>query len=156
LIAAIALAAAACGRREPEKGPPAIAYGEQTCARCGMILSEPRYACALRFSEPGGGTRVTVFDDIGELFLTLAKPGRPEPLEVWVHDAVSRRWIDGRRATFVLGEIGTPMGLGVEAHASRAAAQHRAGEVKGEVMDFASMRDAARSGRLHSNLKESP
>jgi hypothetical protein len=141
---------------EPGTGPPGIIYGEATCARCGMILKDPRFAGALRFPEPGGGTRVVIFDDIGELFLTLVKPGAPAPSEIWVHDGVTEKWIDGRRAVYVRGEIRSPMGLGVEAHAGRDAALRRAGEVKGEAMDFGALKEAAASGRVHTNSQESP
>lgn len=154
--ACVALLLSACGKDEPVSGPPGIAYGEAVCARCGMILSEPRFAAALRLREPDGGTSVRVFDDLGEAFLELAGPGAPAPVEVWVHDAVTEKWIEGRRAFYVRGEIRTPMGLGVEAHAVRATAQRRAWEVKGEAMDFQSLGRIAASGRLHSNSKEMP
>jgi nitrous oxide reductase accessory protein NosL len=145
ILATFGLLAAACGKSEPGTGPPGIVYGEATCARCGMILKDPRFAGALRLPEPGGGTHVVVFDDIGELFLTLVKPGAPAPSEIWVHDAVSEKWIDGRRAVYVHGAIQSPMGLGLEAHADRATALRRAGEVKGEAMDFESLKGLPRA-----------
>jgi copper chaperone NosL len=153
LLAALlpALLATACGKDEPATGPPEIAYGESVCSRCGMILSEPRFASALRLPQPGGESRVVIFDDIGELFLTLVQPGAPTPAEIWVHDAATEKWIDGRRAFYVRGDIRSPMGLGVEAHADKAVAQRRASEVKGEAMDFESLTRAAASGHLRTN-----
>jgi len=53
VLAAFGLMAAACGKPEPQSGPPEIAYGEATCSRCGMILKDPRFAgpCGSRNPE---------------------------------------------------------------------------------------------------------
>jgi copper chaperone NosL len=144
MVLLLAVLTTGCGPREPETGPPSIRYGEDVCARCGMIVSDPRYAAALRFRDVRG-ERVTIYDDVGELFLALTQPGEEEPTEVWVHDATTRAWTDGRGALYVIGDIETPMGTRVEAHASREKAERRAREVQGRVLDFKGMRALAAS-----------
>ncbi|OGP85576.1 MAG: hypothetical protein A2Y95_06550 [Deltaproteobacteria bacterium RBG_13_65_10] len=153
-IAALLLAALAggCGQREPETGPPSIHYGEDVCTRCGMIVSDPRYAAALRYRD-AKGPHVEIYDDVGELFLFLAQAGKIEPAEVWVHDAPTRAWIDGRGAAYVIGAIQTPMGTHVEAYASREKAKRRAREVQGIVLDDKGVR--ALAARPQFNPKHS-
>jgi hypothetical protein len=110
-----------------------------------MIVSDPRYAAALRLPSGESGVRTSIYDDAGELFVALGAEPAVEPLEIWVHDAGTRTWIDGRRAFYVRGSAATPMGTGVEAYADRARAEGRARAVKGVVLDFTAMRSAMRA-----------
>jgi len=41
----------ACGGRQGALQPPEIYYGQDTCARCGMLISDPRFAAALLTEE---------------------------------------------------------------------------------------------------------
>ena len=65
---------AGCGGESATAGPPEISYGRDTCHRCGMIVSDERYAAALVATD--GTTRV--FDDIGEMVETVRKVGDAE------------------------------------------------------------------------------
>ena len=113
---AVACATAAGG------GPPAIALDRSACQRCGMLISEPIYAAALR--APGADAQS--FDDIGCLLAAVREHAAPG-LRIWVHDAGNGEWIDGATAAFVTAPaLRTPMSGGVVAFASAAAADAHA------------------------------
>jgi len=54
---------------------------------------------------------------------------------VWVHDATTGAWIDGRAATFVSSaEIRTPMGGGILAYRDPADADRAARKFRGRII----------------------
>ncbi|MEZ4563452.1 MAG: hypothetical protein R2853_12005 [Thermomicrobiales bacterium] len=53
-----------CGGQTETRLPPKISYDRDTCTRCGMIISDERFAAAL--VAPDGS--VQLFDDVGEVF----------------------------------------------------------------------------------------
>ncbi|MFN8590096.1 MAG: nitrous oxide reductase accessory protein NosL [Thermomicrobiales bacterium] len=109
------LALIGCGGQPAAAGPPEISYGRDTCDRCGMIISEERFAAALT----SGSGEPMLFDDPGELLLTVAEQGRQDR-HAWVHDRANGKWIDATTAAYVRGDDGaTPMGTGVVAFAKR-------------------------------------
>lgn len=124
VLSAALLLSASCGVRAD--GPPEIVVDRTACSHCGMLISEPLYAAAYR--APGAAPRL--FDDLG----CLRDAARAErgALRVWVHDATSGEWIDGRAATFISSSaIPTPMGGGILAYrepedAERAAVKYKA------------------------------
>ncbi|MCR4295782.1 MAG: nitrous oxide reductase accessory protein NosL [Elusimicrobia bacterium] len=107
-----ALVFSACARSLSDQ--PAIHYGRDACARCGMIISEERFASGYIGAE--GET--VAFDDLGELLTAVSK----DPALVgksYVHDAQDGRWLRADRAVFVkLPGLATPMGSGYAAFAS--------------------------------------
>ncbi|HEX5217840.1 MAG TPA: nitrous oxide reductase accessory protein NosL [Vicinamibacterales bacterium] len=134
---AVACATAAGG------GPPAIALDRTVCHRCGMLISEPIYAAALR--APGEDAQA--FDDIGCLLATAATHTGPG-LRIWVHDAVSGEWIDGASATFVSAPgLRTPMGGDVVAFAHFADAEAHARTHEGAMVTTLMALLAAQGGR---------
>ncbi|MDP3940074.1 MAG: nitrous oxide reductase accessory protein NosL [Deltaproteobacteria bacterium] len=146
---------AACGGAvEPETGPPDLAFGQRVCARCGMSVDDPRFAAALREGAEQGSSSLFVYDDVGEIFLDMAAPQGIAPSEIWVHDAESSAWIEGRSAHYVRGRIASPMALGIEAYAGAEAATRRAGEIGGEVLGFDALMDLARRGDLETNFNQ--
>src|SRR5262245_64913286 len=96
---------AACG--PPAQGPAPIAWDEEACAHCRMLISDPAFAAQLR-AEDGS---VESFDDPGCL---LAQLGERHPREVWFHHLREERWIAGDRVAFELVPQ-TPMGYGLGA-----------------------------------------
>src|SRR5262245_16948176 len=50
--------------RASTDSPPAIAYGRDECAHCGMIISDDRFAAALIVRD-GAQSHPLLFDDIG-------------------------------------------------------------------------------------------
>lgn len=143
LATVLPIAGAACGAPEDPLAPPDIVYGEDACAECGMILSEPRYAAASLVDEQG---RVTprVFDDIGDMMRYHA--ARPE-LKVrrwYVHDMATEAWLDAETAVFVRApDLRTPMASQLAAFADAAGAEAFAADHAGaRVLRFADLASA--------------
>jgi copper chaperone NosL len=112
--------------------PPQIRYGEETCASCGMLISEERFAAALTTST--GETRT--YDDLGCVLHDLTERDR-SMAHVWVHDHDSGRWLQAQRAVFVRShEVPTPMGGGLFAFSTQEAAERFAHDVHGTVVRF--------------------
>ena len=118
--------------------PPQIRYGEETCAFCGMLISEERFAAAL--ATAAGETKA--FDDIGCVLRALTRQER-SMAHVWVHDYHSGRWLEAPQAVFVHSDdVPTPMGGGWFAFSTQEAAEQFAREVHGAVMRFDQLRRA--------------
>ncbi len=112
--------------------PPPIRYGEETCASCGMLISEDRFAAAL---TPAAG-ETKAFDDVGCLLGDLTERDR-SAARVWVHDHDSGRWLEAARAVFVRSrEVPTPMGGGLFAFSTPEAAARFAQDAHGTVTRF--------------------
>lgn len=105
----------ACAR--PGGGLPSIHYGRDACARCGMILSEERFASG--YVADSGET--VAFDDLGEF---LAAAGDTAVAErSYVHDAGTGGWLRASEAVFVkIPGLATPMGSGYAAFSSESEA----------------------------------
>jgi copper chaperone NosL len=124
-----AIASAACGAEAA--GPPHLEEDRTACAHCGMLVSERLFAAAYR--APGGEARV--FDDIRCLLKAVRKESSQANLEFWFHDAETLEWIEGTRAVIVHApSLNTPMGGGMVAFATRAAAASAAGPHRGRVI----------------------
>jgi copper chaperone NosL len=109
--------------REPEgNGPAAIAYGSDRCDRCGMIISEVRFAAAWR-----AGREVRHYDDVGCLLDDAGAHLAAGRGQAFVHDFAHGDWIEAAGAAFVRSPaIRSPMGSGIAAFAAPAdaAASH--------------------------------
>lgn len=116
-IVLFALTAASC-RNDAPGDTPRLAAGRTTCERCGMIVGEARFAGGW-VAEDGSSV---LFDDTGELLVALAS--QPErKATAWAGDFESGRWTRVSEAAFVrVPGFATPMGTGVIAFASEAAA----------------------------------
>ena len=123
-----AIASAACGVEAG--GPPHLEEDRTACAHCGMLVSERLFAAAYR--TPGGEARV--FDDIRCLLEAARAEAAPAALEYWFHDAATGDWIPGRGAVIVhASSLNTPMGGGMIAFATPAAAASAVGPHRGRV-----------------------
>ncbi len=102
---------AGCGRGTIALAPPDIHYGEDVCARCSMVLEEPRFAAAHRETQRD---EVRLFDDVGDMLAyERAHPELPA-FRAWVHDFENGEWVDAAAAFYVCGSrVHTPMGHGV-------------------------------------------
>ncbi len=90
-----------------------------------MMISDERYAAAL---VPAKGDPA-LFDDLGELVATVQKDGIADR-RIWVHDAGTKKWVDGTKAFFVARpDRATPMGSGLVAFETREAANAAATEL---------------------------
>ncbi|MER3436159.1 MAG: hypothetical protein C4346_00145 [Chloroflexota bacterium] len=122
----------ACGEKSSANEPPKIAYGKDLCARCRMIISEERFAGGLVESDGDA----LLFDDPGELVTQVQEEGL-NGRRVWVHDYMTKEWIDGTQASFVVDDdLMTPMGTGVVALKTREEAERLAAEKGGQVMTW--------------------
>jgi nitrous oxide reductase accessory protein NosL len=114
---------AGCGESgDWPEGMLPIKWDRDVCARCGMVISDRRFAAQLR----GGPKKETLkFDDIGCAATFCAEKFAQHP---WMRDAATRmwvaefgsqplRWIDPRRAHYVQGQAASPMGYNFAAHA---------------------------------------
>jgi hypothetical protein len=104
--------------REAGKWPPGmqpIKWDRDTCVRCNMVISDPRFAAEMR-----GGEKDVVFkfDDIGCLVFwqrdkAAQHPWMTEPAtRMWVADATDMSgatWLDARQAHYLGGRL-SPMG----------------------------------------------
>jgi copper chaperone NosL len=119
LVAAAASALPGC-RQKPGSGAPAITYGEDACAHCGMVIVDERFACA---AAPAGAAPL-FYDDPGCLLNALKEGETPTAAPVWAHDADGKQWVPAASAWFVRDEnVQTPMGSGIAAYATEAAAR---------------------------------
>lgn len=119
---------AACGGEEASGSePPSIRLGRTACKRCGMIISEERFASGIVDNDGNA----QVFDDAGEMVATVQEEGL-NGRRVWVHGYPSIEWVDARNAWYVVTmDLPTPMGTGVfpfdtEADAEEFAEEHGA------------------------------
>lgn len=124
---------AGCGKAET--GPPPIAYGRDAGDRCGMIISDKRFAAAYRLEDGS----VKKFDDPAEMTLILAQE-ETQPVGVWVKDYDTQEWLDAASATYVRSAIlKSPMGFNVAAFGSKERALEVAGTDEGETVEWADL-----------------
>lgn len=129
----LSLAVAACSGAANTEEPPAIAYGQDVCDRCNMIISEEKYAAGY-WTKAGEARR---FDDIGGMIAQLQEA--PEDVaSLWVHDYHTAQWIPAEEATYLLDKtLMTPMGFGIAAFAAGEQAQEMAAERSdAEIISF--------------------
>jgi copper chaperone NosL len=128
----LAIIAAGCSAAAEADGPPEISYGRDICLECNMIISEPRFAASYRLDD--GETKS--FDGIGELVKHAQRVSELDRMAfAWVHDFNTEEWILIEEAYFVAGQkIVTPMGHGIVAFTTAAAAEEFASGLDGMVM----------------------
>ncbi len=99
-----------CGGKDASGNePPSIKLGRDACDRCGMIISEERFASGI-VDEKGNAE---TFDDPGEMVATIQEEGL-NGRTAWVHGYPSMKWIHAEDAVYVVAkEAQTPMGTGV-------------------------------------------
>jgi len=137
LLLVVGLLLSACAHGETTPSPPTIRYGEDLCAECNMIISDPRYAAGYAYAVSAGRYESIAFDDIGDLLTHMAKHPERAIVAWYVHDYESEEWLDATTAYYVVSEqIISPMGHGISAHATRAAAEQMAQAKQGKVFDW--------------------
>jgi copper chaperone NosL len=118
VLVLLGLALAACGGGQGGLQPPQIFYGEDTCAKCGMIISDPKFAAALLTTD----RESRKYDDIGCMLDDYVQYGLNVAAS-YVHDYNSEAWLDAKAAFFVEADVHTPMASGLVAFGERAAAE---------------------------------
>jgi copper chaperone NosL len=139
LLVTLVVLAACGGPATP--APAKIRFGETTCAECGMIISQAKYASSFAYAESEGRYKSLPFDDIGDMLAHLRTHPELIPAGVWVHDYDSEEWINAETAYFVESSaIKSPMGHGLAAFASKSAAEQFAAEIGGQFFDWDHLR----------------
>lgn len=96
----------------PRIGPPALRYGAEQCAYCGMIISDAHFAAAWR--DARGAEQH--FDDIGCMVNASRRHDPGEGSAWWVHDYATQSWLAAPSATYAFSNaVKTPMAYGVVA-----------------------------------------
>ena len=122
----VAMLAVACGARSAT--PPEIVVDRTACHHCGMLISDRRYAAAVRTAE---GDRL--FDDIGCLINAL-KGRAPDGATLWFNDATSAEWITGTPVFVASASFRTPMSGGILAYGDRTSAERAAATHQGTIV----------------------
>lgn len=130
LVFVIGLIMTGCGTQD--NGPPRIRYGEETCDRCRMIISEKRFASAYR-TESGA---LRKFDDLG--CAALHRKEQEETItQFWGYDYEETGWLEVRQAFLVhSSELLTPMGYGIAILPTAEKATALAEKVGGRIVQF--------------------
>lgn len=150
VVASVLLAA--CTRGATEAKPPTIRYGEDTCNECNMIISDSRYAAGYAHEIEAGRYESLAFDDIGDLLAHLEKHPERKVIAWYVHDYAMEEWLDATTAYYVISDqIISPMGHGIAAHATRAAAEEMAQAKAGLVVDWPGLQAQAKATDGHND-----
>lgn len=119
-----------CGSRDD--GAPRIRYGEETCDRCRMIISEKRFAAAYR-TKTGEWRK---FDDLGCAILHLDAL-KEAATQFWGYDFEESGWLDARQAFLVRSpDLITPMGYGIAVLPTAVKASALVEKVNGQLVTF--------------------
>ncbi len=149
VLIVLAFVAAGCAQGTAEITPPEIRYGEDVCAACKMIISDPRFAAAYTHEISPGRYENVLFDDIGDMLMHADQHPEHTVVAWWVHDYDSEAWLNGAEAVYVFSNaLRTPMAQGTAAFASEAAAQRLAAELDGEVFAWSGLLARHQAGQL--------
>ena len=119
-------------KNETEIKPVEILYGQDSCERCKMIISEKSYSAEYVMQD--GEARK--FDDIGCMiqFSSGVESKGNKILGKYVRDYNTGDWIDATKAYFVWSkDIITPMGYGLAAFKDQESARRLAEQAHGTV-----------------------
>jgi copper chaperone NosL len=138
VVGACVLFAPAPGcKKEPTAAPPAILYGQDACAQCGMIISDEHFAAGAVVRGEDGALTPHAFDDIGCL-LDFARHRPADALAaVYVKDYNTRQWCDAQKAVYVRSDqLKTPMASNLAACKTAEAAAELRRRYPGVVTDY--------------------
>ncbi|MDJ0270831.1 MAG: nitrous oxide reductase accessory protein NosL [Aigarchaeota archaeon] len=117
-----------------------IELDREKCKRCGMLISDLRYAAAILVE---GEQDYWKYDDIGEMVLDYKKnSGSRKIIEIIVFDYATKEPLDATRAWYVKADptsLKTPMGFGVVALSEKERAEKLAEEYSGVVLSWSEL-----------------
>jgi copper chaperone NosL len=135
LLVGLLAACAAPASDEPQ--PPEIAYGQDVCEHCGMLIDDARFAAALVMVDAPAHK----FDDIAEMVMYQMDHPDQQVRAWFVHNYTTETWARAETAFYVMSaEVDTPMGGGVAAFESEAEAAAFAQSHATTVLNFDEMR----------------
>lgn len=142
MIVILGLLVSACGAGA--EGPPDLVVGRDVCDRCGMIISEPRFASGYWVGEEDW-----LFDDIGGMMVFASMSGDIESMSAWVHDYDSEEWMKAEDASYVMEpSIQTPMAFGIAAFDDEERATEFAAEHSTSVITWEELVATALAGEI--------
>ncbi len=134
LLAGVALVSHGCKPQTDEIVAPVIHFGQDTCAKCSMIISDDRFAGAIGVRQ-NGRINYLLFDDVGEMLEFI--PPDHEEMRRFVTDATTTEWLIAEEAFYLHSdELMTPMGTGVGAYATKELALTAQERFGGNVLVF--------------------
>jgi copper chaperone NosL len=143
----LGLTLAACAAKTGELAPPDIAYSQDLCEACGMLIDQPQLAAA-SIDTDGQPHK---FDEIGDMIQFHAENPTIQPQAWFVHDYGTEAWLRAEAAFFVYSpDQLTSMGHGLVAFATRADAETFAQPIEAQVLSFDEAR-AAMVEMVHAN-----
>lgn len=130
MVIVISMMAIGCTTRDETF--PRIRYGEETCDRCRMIISERRFASAYRTNDD----ILRKFDDLG--CAVLHRVEQDEQIkQFWAYDYEETAWLDRSQIFFVHSkDLLTPMGYGIVAVKTEEEARRLAENTNGQIVEF--------------------
>ena len=135
LITILLAACAPPSSDEPQ--PPEIAYGQDVCDACGMVIDQPKFAAATLLKN--GATRK--FDDIGDMIAYHMDHPDQQVAAYFAHDYATEKWLRAEKAFFVMDKrIQSPMGHGLVVFGNEAAAEEFAATLGATVISFDEVR----------------
>ena len=139
----------ACAQGTTELKPPEIRYGEDVCADCNMIISDPRFATAYAYELSPGRYQSALFDDLGDMLIYADKNPTHKVVAWYVHDYETKEWTDATTASYLVsGRVETPMASGIVSFASRDRAEAMAYALGTEVIDWNTLQEKYRAGEI--------
>lgn len=142
-----------CGKPEPLT-PPTLHLGADVCARCGMMVSEKRFAGAMVVRDQAGRVNRRLFDDVGEMLLAETPD---EEHRFYAVDFSTDQWIDADAAIYVHSRgVMTPMATGVIAFVEKHKASDFAKNHNGDIYSFVEARRLAAEKKLGVDASASP
>lgn len=121
---------------EIDTSPRSIDPTIDICPVCPMSIIDEHFAAQV-IDDQG---QVHSFDDIGCLSIYMRRlletGGESSVLAHYVKDFATLEWVKAEEASFVQGQIDTPMSFGIVAFASEAEAQEFVKEVEGKPISW--------------------
>ena len=146
----VVLSLVGCVQGITEIRPPEIRYGEDVCADCNMIISDPRFASAYSLEIAPGRYQQVAFDDIGDMLVYVKKNPDLKIAGSFVHDYESEEWLDAPDAFFVVSsDIPTPMNSGIIAFATQEMAEAEAQKSNGELLSWEELQALEPTMKMH-------
>jgi copper chaperone NosL len=155
LLFALALLAAGCAQGTAEIAPPEIRYGEDVCAECKMIISDPRFAAGYAYEIAPGRFETVAFDDIGDMLSFASKHPEHDVAAWYVHDYETKEWIDATTASYLVSDqVETPMASGIASFANRDRAEVMAASLGVQVMDWSALLETFQAGEIGASMSD--
>lgn len=130
---------AACTPQSEQLAPPEIAYGQDLCEACGMLIDQPGLAAATL--DTAGQPHK--FDEIGDMIQYHADNPTVQVQAWFVHDYNTEAWMRAETAYFIYCPgFFTAMGHGLAAFETEADALAFAEQWQAEVLSFDEARAA--------------